>query len=67
MSNGLKDLLEKHQQNSEDGSFESLMSAFGVEVLGRLERLEAGRWKTVLLVGAIAITPIVVVILDKVL
>ena len=63
MANGIKNLIEKHQEQADDGSFESLMCAFALEML----EWKGRRWKERLFFVGILLVPIVMLILDKVL
>lgn len=63
MGNGIESLIKKHYEDSEEGSFESLMCAFALEML----EVKRNRWKWSLFIVSMWLVPIIVVILDKVL
>ena len=61
MANGLKGLIEKHSEQTEDGSFESLMCQFALEML----EWKKSRWKFTLFYIGLVIVPIILIILEK--
>ena len=63
MANGLKGLFEKHAEQAKDGSFESLMCQFALEVLEWKNK----RRKFFLFYIGVVFIPIVLIVLEKIL